>query len=231
MLNNIGRRAAMRKLFLLGLIEGLAVLTVTSAAAASVTFQFAGVVTAVQDELAVLDGSVGVGTPFSGFYTFESTSADINPEANLGGYVFPAPPGAFRVVVGNYTFETQPGQSYSLQVANSHPLDGRDRYSVGAGPIGVLGPIDPLVGMITTVRLGLSALPPGPLTSDQLLLSPPVLSEWAVKGLRIEWGQEAVVDVAIDGQLTTIVPEPGSVLLLAPALLLAGVRLRKPRTR
>lgn len=223
----------MSRLFLLGMIEALAALAVSTAAAASVTFQFQGTVMGVQDYAGELDGSVTVGTPFSGFYTFESTTADHNSEPNLGGYDIPAPPGMFRLVVGNYAFETLPGQSYTITVANSHPLDGRDRYGVIAGgPIGVTG-FDPLfapvIGYYTAVLLGMSAPPPGPLTSDQLLLTPPILSEWAVKGLRIEFAPQADVAFAIDGQLLTIVPEPSSALLLAPALLLAAMRVRGRR--
>ena len=44
-----------------------------------VTWEFAGEVTSVEDDLNLLGGQVSVGSPFSGIYTFDPDTPDIDP--------------------------------------------------------------------------------------------------------------------------------------------------------
>ena len=56
------------------------------ARAALVTWEFAGEITFVYDQADRLGGRVAAGSPFSGFFTFETTASDSWDDPNVGNY-------------------------------------------------------------------------------------------------------------------------------------------------
>jgi len=76
----------------------------STAEAALVTWVFEGTVTSFLDSHAVLDGSVGMGTPFHASITYETDLVDAVPgDPTVGDYHQNVPPGAFTAHVGSYT--------------------------------------------------------------------------------------------------------------------------------
>jgi hypothetical protein len=185
-----------------------------------VTVEFSGTVTLVQDQTPpILDGSVQVGTPFSGSFTYDTVGTDLTADPAIGTYVFAAPPAAFRIAVGNYVFEMPTDQpDLGVGVHNDAP----DRFFVTAGPrITISGPVDPILQGFTSLGFGLAAPAPGPLNSDGLPASLPLVSDWPTRGIRIQAGGEELAFV-IEGAVTAIVPEPSTASLLLTSL--AGLR-------
>jgi hypothetical protein len=224
----------MGKLILLVAGAAFAALPASSSAGAPVTVEFSGNVTLVQDETPILDGSVQVGTPFSGSFTYDSQAVDQNPDPTLGLYLFTSPPAAFRIAVGNYVFEApSSAPDLAMFIENSGARDG---FAIGGGtPISISGPLDPVFEAFleqeTTVGFGLSAPPPGPLTGDGLPTSAPAVSDWTTRLIRIEASPGPSPIFSIQGTVTTIVPEPSTACLLLVALSgMAGLaRLRARR--
>ena len=94
-------------------------------AAAPVTYSFTGSVTQTtfvpNDPFA---GAIGIGTAFSGSYTFETTAPDSNPFASNGSYMSFGAPYEFTATIGGFTFATS--DVLSINVANG----AADQYSV-----------------------------------------------------------------------------------------------------
>jgi hypothetical protein len=212
----------MGKLVLLVAGAAFAALPASSSAGAPVTAEFSGTVTLVQDETPILDGSVQVGTPFSGAFTYDSVGTDLTADPAIGTYVFTTPPAAFRLEVGNYVFEMPTDQpNLAIGVDNNAP---DDRFSVGPfPPVMISGPLDPIYAgalpALTSMGFGLRVAAPGPLTSDGLPTAVPVVSDWTTRTIRVQAsGSGAEPIFAIEGNVTTIVPEPSSASLLLASL-------------
>ncbi len=93
-----------------------------------VTWGFSGEIDSVLDAENVLDGAVTVGTPFSGRFTFESTTPDGNPSNPRFGEYF----GAIFGVSGNVgvlTFSELDGPSGRVLIRDNAPGAGTDRIS------------------------------------------------------------------------------------------------------
>lgn len=226
----------MRAGFLIGGVACLIGLAVTSAAAASVTVAFEGTVTSIVDEQGLLDGSVQEGSPLSGSFTYPSAGTDLNSEPGVGAYDFAAPPAAFRLEVGAYVFETSPAAPrLSVLVRDNSP---QDLFSIRArSPLLVSGPLDPVLGdqlgQISAMSFSLGSPLPGPLSSDQLPPLTSLLTDWPNRVLRLEAATDGapLPVLTIEGQVTTIVPEPSSLLLMTAGLLLLGRRRWLGRAR
>ena len=107
-----------RRLALSSLVCGLTFLLAGTASATPITWTFSGTITGVDDLEHRLDGSVVLGTPFRGSYTFESTMADDLPnDPTVGMYTHPAPATSIMVLdVGSYHIV---GKSSGIRVENS----------------------------------------------------------------------------------------------------------------
>ncbi len=177
------------------------------------TFDYEGTVSVVQDGTGMLDGSIVVGGSFSGSYTFESTTLDIDERSNVGTYpqFFP---NNMSLNIGNYAASFD----FVIIVGNdlpeyTHPAS-YDRYFVGSSEnfsVPGLG----VVGASIDLRAH-SSTPSGgpPFASDMLPLTPPALDEFYQGGgfAGFRFGQGTLV---VAGVLTCLTPEPASLLLLA----------------
>jgi hypothetical protein len=190
----------MRNRLQICLFVGASIVTSSLAATASpITFAFIGTVTQVSlDDPDVFAGMVDAGTAFSGSYTFESTAPDLIPGPTDGSYASPHtlsvdfvgdPLGAFAVT------------GFSVNTRNGGP----DQYGV----FGSDGAVE--------IQFLLESNS-NPLTSDALLLAPPVLSAFPQRLFTFRFASglpEVLGDLTsltcVDG--CAVVPEPGTLSL------------------
>jgi len=157
-------------------LMGLALLSVKAlpAMGASITFDFTGDVTLVEDPLGVFNGKVSVGDPFVGEYTFDSTAVDISPLPTVGDYFFTSPPNGIRVSVGGLTFQTDPTDvQFFMEMVNNHTGPVIDAYGVQSFKNVTQSLCPPVVD---NIAWGLQDTTLTALSSEALLLTPPNLS-------------------------------------------------------
>ncbi len=196
-------------------------------AAAPVTFNFTGSVTQASfDPDDSFSGSVDFGTTFNGSYTFDSAATDAIAAANGGSYAAFGAPYGFTVNMGGHTFSI--ADYLSVNVSNSSGFDFYSALACAGGPS--------CAG--DSMQLYLQDFSGTVFNSDALPLTPPLLSAFANAAL----GLDLLIDgntVQILGQLSSLtcsagcggpletVPEPATLLLVAPALaFLARRRIR-----
>lgn len=105
----------------------LALLTAGLAHAVPITFAFTGVVSQepLLDPSDPFGGSIAAGKPFSGSYTFESTTPDGDASANGGSYT--SSPGSLSVTIGGNVFAFD-----LLNIGVGNNFSGSDFYTVFA---------------------------------------------------------------------------------------------------
>jgi hypothetical protein len=200
-------------------------------AAAPITFDFTGSVTQTMfDPDDPFSGGIAFGTAFGGSYTFESTTADAIAAPHSGAYASPGGvPYQFAVTIGGHTVSTS--DFLSLGVANN--VGATDHYSVLACSGSAACPE-------STLELFLLDLDATVFASDALPFEAPLFSAFEVATFAFR-GLIGGNQVEILGQLESLtcsagcdpvgvpVPEPGTLLLLTPAL--AILRYRRGRRR
>ncbi len=226
--------ALRRRLVPSAIAIGCSVMLRAEASAASVTFELAGVVTQVFDSEVLpgddgwIDSSIGIGTPFTGTYTFDPAAPDLDADPGVGRFQFPTPAG-IEIRVGNYVFRSGGGTSDRLVIVVQ---DGAlsDAYVVGTPSMEATGPFPggaTLLGPGSNLT-GVWSLrgSPSQLTSSALPTAPPPLSGWTGNQLRVAYEVQETI-FGFEGTVTTIVPEPGSGALTGVACaLLAWWRRR-----
>lgn len=214
------KRTGIQRLVAVGLLWILAMSFGVNgvAQAIPVTFSFEGIVccTIVPSQL---DPPIAPNTPFSGFYTFESTAPD----------QFPSDPSYGRYALSNYSI-TLLGRTYSMVTPGSGVIDliGNSSYLVRPLPRSLSGPV-PINDMILqSSQFSVGGI--GLFTSDALPLVPPVLSGPSIIGM--SFFPVGGNPIATQGVLTslTAVPEPSSLMLMGLGLLgLIRFELRRRR--
>ena len=192
----------------------------TVADAAPITFTFTGTVTQVDPDIP-FDEPIEFGTPFTGSYVFESTTADGDASANGGSYTSVG--GSLTLTIGGQTFLA----ADFLNISVGNDFSGSDFYTVFAQSTGGLDVFD--------ISLLLQDLNGTVFGSALLPIDAPPFSAFEVATLALT-GMVADNQVEILGQLTSLVctegcgntpppvPEPTTLLLLSTAL--ATMRLR-----
>jgi hypothetical protein len=196
-----------------------------SADAALITIDITATVDSVTDDGpgdGWLDGLISPGSIITGSYTYESSTADSNPSSTVGHYWHYATPAGISLSVSGLDFTTDPANvQFLVGVVNDGTSGGlHDSYwiysynnlSLSNGP------------SVDAVIWALEDPTASALSTDALPTSPPVLDDWqSVLGLRLE-GEKG--GYFVDATVTSAVPEPATILLLAIGTLTLRKRKR-----
>jgi len=201
-----------RPIILAALIGSLALGTgVRPAAGYPVTWEFAGDVRNVGDRDGVLPESVTVGAPFSGSFTFESTTPDSEQDDPTHG-IYEGALTSLSGIFGDVPFASN--GLFDVTVLNDTTLPDDSFIFVGSAVF---------LNRIVNTSFGLTDLNATIFSSDALPLVPPSLDrlDSIVFGLNSQ--EEGIF---IGGDVTSLVPEPGTLCLLA----LGALMIAKGRT-
>lgn len=190
-----------------GAVLGLLV-AAGAARADSIRIEFHGTVTGVSDAVGSLDGAVGIGTVISGWYSYESGSADLDGRSTVGSYSI----SSAQFWIGTRLVEAT--YSSDLSIFNDIPdFSYADRYAVtvreaDSGGNEILEAVDfTLFDPIGSV-----------FASDGLPLGPPDVSSFSGQRSgtwRLYSGTSVVSNVTfgVDELVLAPVPEPGTLAL------------------
>jgi len=200
-----------------------------------VTFAYTGIVTSIVDTTSALDTSIFNGQSFSGSYTFDPTTLDMDSSSEFGRYEwrnnfvmgFTA-----EFFIGNYAFGLSPSDpSGAILVKDDGPFGPpanqtvEDLYQASGQLIQTSGPFFPLPGGNPqgTWTIGLNNQTDlSVITSDALPIVPPDINLFETNTFSF---QNNTGEIVIRGFLTDLkpVPEPGTLSLLAAGLLVGGM--------
>ena len=218
------KSTAIRRIYLYPLFAAMAIFCLTSDLPATpYTFTFEGVVTEVYDDYGVFDSSIVPGATLTGSYTFNSDVLDSNPDPRWGRYNYsaPAPAGmSMELTVGTQYIDADAPGAIGVD-DNGYSV--WDSYSVHGWTEGSTSSPDD--GWAMEINL---YGPEGMLSSDALLLVPPVFSrgDWALEYDHLN-GDPTEEEAYIYGEITLLGPEPGTIGLLGIGGL--GLLIRRRR--
>jgi hypothetical protein len=208
-------------------LAGLAVVCALwggSTFAYTIEIELTGSVTGVDDPGNLLAGAINVDDIMSGIYRYDSETPDTNPVQTAGAYSHKTSPYGMYLTVEGLVFQSDPGNvdfgigiqdgtyghdTYLLRSYNNLPLPN------GVAIEHISWQLDDYAGLA--------------LTSDALLLTAPILSEWpgTWAHLKINLGQQSSGLVIVEVTSARLVPEPATVLLLG----LGAIVLLRTRRR
>jgi hypothetical protein len=189
------------------------------ARATLITIQIEAVVDTVNDSGNYLEGQISPGDIITGYYTYESTTPDTNPIPQVADYLHYATPCGISLTVGDFGFKTDPANvDFLVEIINNYTSGGlHDSYIVMSYnnlPLSNGTSVD-------TIAWYLRDSSATALSSTELPTTAPVLENWQSGNLLRLYGERA--RYIIDAHVTSAVPEPGTILLLA----LGSLLLRK----
>ena len=197
-----------------------AVYTVCGASGAArgglVTWEFSGVITRVVDSENVLGGAIAVGDPFSGQFTFESSTPDSLPFLPDSGRYENAVTSVFGSI-GNDLFSTYVDPINYIAVVDD---DRSEIYHVVA-PVSLLD--QPMEFHLLLLGSDGTAL-----DSDALPLHPPEIEQFDVRKILIGDGLQILPGIVdITGEIIALTPEPSTLTLLGMGLAATTLRRRR----
>jgi hypothetical protein len=187
-----------------------------------VTIYIEAVVDTVDDSGNYLEGKISPGSLITGYYIYESTTPDTNPSLYVGDYEHYTPPYGISLTVGGFEFKTNPlNVDFLLEIINDYTSGGlHDAY-------GLISYNNlPLYNgtSVNEISWWLTDTSATALSSTDLPSTAPSLDDWqSIVGLRLE-GDKTFL---IDAHVTSAVPEPATILLLATGALLLKRRTFK----
>jgi PEP-CTERM motif len=198
------------------------------AEAALITFKFEGLVvgTDYQDGFALFPGA-SAGSPFSGFFVFDSTTPDTNPDPNIGNYQQTVGAFAFSLAGKTIAFDTAGVVGIPIDPRSTYPiLVEPRRYDIAGGTI-----VD-VAGETSSITVGVELLAfEDVLTTDALPLTPPNLADFTITSAAFNFSSLDTT-TNVRGGLTSFtlaagapgserpeqVPEPATIALLGIGL-------------
>jgi PEP-CTERM motif len=172
-----------------------------------ITIRVEAVVDNVADSGNNLGGKVNVGDTITGWYTYDTSAPDHDPEITIGDYWFNLAPAVVSLHINDLLFETNPEnvQCYAYIM--------NDR---GAGDIFSFSSTNNIAlsngTSVDSISFLLEDITRTALSSDALPTGPPNLDLWQYKLIRIGNNDDKF---RIDAHLTSAVPEPTTLALFA----------------
>ncbi len=189
--------------------------------AAIKNFGFQGTVTTVSDLNFLLDGSITNGTPFEGYYVFDTSAASENPDSTVGDYRYTTSAFGVTVKAGNYVFRSNPDHvNFLIELVNRTNDDHylfRSYNNVCSQPL-----------LVDHISWQLDDTTGTALTSASLPPTPPVLASYTqIFGLMISGGG-CPYGFSIRGVVDSISENP-SVIPQSPSVFIReAVEIRWP---
>jgi len=174
---------------------------------AMITFQFGGVIDVVDDPDNVLEGAVQAGNTFSGSYTFDPDTPDSYPDDPEFGVYENA---SLTVSLGNLTLVSQANDNNLIAVTDRPSYD---RFVMGSYGFQSAG------FSIHELDLSLYDSTATAFDSDALPTTPPDLGAFDPqtafdRAFFITGNRDGGPDFVIFGTVTTLTPEPTSLMLM-----------------
>lgn len=189
----------------------LLIFTSSGVLAGPVTWEFAGEITSVRDDGNILAGQVTVGSPFSGVFTFESTTSNrfpTNPNSAIYRDVFSNLIGSVSGIPIN-----GPVGANSISIVDASSTSPSDFFGISV-------PVD-LSGSFINLQIFLTDSSGTILSSDNLLLDPPSLERFDINVFMLRSTEEIPL-LQLEGHLTSLTPEPSTLLLLVVGAIFIG---------
>ena len=162
----------------------------------------------VEDLGNYLEGRISPGDIITGTYTYESATPDSSPlDPVVGHYYHYSSPAGISLNVAGFTFASDPANvEFVVGVGNDGPSgdDGYYLISYNNLPLSNSTVVDSIVWQLDDAT-GTA------FSSDALPTTAPNLDEWQENLLRLQADRGYI----IDGHVTSAIPEPATILLLA----------------
>jgi len=191
-------------------VVGVVVLTLAAvpAQAELITINIEGVVDTVDDSGNYLEGQVNPGNIITGWYTYDTATLDSDPlDPVQGNYWHYSPPGGITLSIGELVFQTDPTNVEFRVAIRNNDASGDDEYIIGS----VYNSPLPNGTPVQTIGWALKDHSAEVFDDDSLPTGPPNLEYWDSNLLRIDTDRTFM----INAHVTSAVPEPVTVLLLA----------------
>lgn len=184
----------------------LVILLTLPAKAEWVTIRIEGVIEGVSDYFNILEGKVDVCDTFTGWYTYDTSTPDTSINENESAHVHNSQPAGVHIDIGGLSFESDPENLYfAIGIANNYLDDGYGFSSHNIISNDESVPVQAISWWLTD--------PTGnAISSTALTTEPPILENWLYNNLYI--GSPAM-KYEIQGHVTSAIPEPATLLLLA----------------
>ena len=168
-------------------------------------------ITGLEDPCALLNGQLAAGDIITGSYTYNSDTPDTNPLSTVGDYWHYSAPYGIVLSAGGFVFQTDPDNvTFHVGIANNDYVGGLyDCYALRSFSNLLLSNDAP----VDIIMFYLEDPSANALSSDALPTIAPVLEDWDIHYLTIS-GKTKAGTYHINAEITEIVPEPTTVLLL-----------------
>ena len=196
------------------------VLCPSLAKATLITIEIEGVVDSVWDTGNYLEGKIEAGDTITGYYTYDLSTPDSNPLPEVADYRHRNPPCGISLSVGGFEFKTDPASAnFVVKITNGATSGGLDDGYALISYNNLPLSNGTLVDSISWSLRDSSATA---LSSTELLTTAPILEDWQSGNLLRLYGQRA--GYIVDAHLTSVIPEPGTILLFGLGTLLLRKR-------
>jgi len=168
-----------------------------------------------------LVGKIDVGDTLTGWYTFDSETADTNPSEYVGDYYHYSSPAGITLSGGGFTFQTDPEdveflvETYNGEITDNYLLRSENNLPLSNG------------WPVYSISWQLDDDTATVLSDDSLPLTPPVLSDWQdgnILDITGTTGCGSPEGFNIRAHVISAVPEPASVLLLSFGIVLMKIK-------
>ena len=193
-----------------------------SVRAEQIKIALTGYVNNVSDSYNLLGGSIHNGDAITGYYIYDSATADSDSSAVFGSYKYTITPYGMSITIGSTTFKTDSTNvNFEVGLINNYAGETLDSYEITSYNN------FQLVNGVSVGQLHwqLDDYTGTALSSDALLLTAPDLTKWQDNSMSVFGGTDAKTQFVIRGYITSayLVPEPMTLFLLG----LGGLLLRR----